>query len=790
MVDDSKYYTQEQLDIANEILEKRREENEASKQELENIIKIRDAGLEITQDMEKRIRLGDMEKGGTHETLSLETKLNKQAKLLNSKKSKLAKISLKALEALKDEHETIGMTEESFSRQANLIEQISGGMATSAEIAQELASLGADATDEMRSYLLTNLRVAKTQELLKGSLGEVDGLMGGVGMSAKKFLLSPIAAAVALLAVFNSTQEDIGKQFGAIGVTEFRSELAAASQEFVSVGLSGADAQRTISALSNEFGIGFSDARGMAGEVGKLSVATGLALDDTTKLVGLFTKTQGLTGKQASDLIKQTQALAVANNVAPDAVLKDIAQNTEAFAKFAKDGGENILEAAVQARKLGINISTVAKTAEGLLNFQDSLTKEIEASVLIGRQVNLQKARELALNNDITGLQKEILKQVGSEAEFNEMNAFQRQALADALGMNVSEIQKLVAGEKEALTLSGALAKQSAENIVPEKTLTATAELLNTLKTIGMELAESVGPTIESLAKGLASLAGFLKENNLVFPGFLLYLSYFAARAINSTVATAKQTAAILGLTAAKKADNLATLEHAAITTTDTAAAASNTAAETTNTAAKSGKLAVLGGLITTTFGYATALGGSSLALMKNTGLMIKNTAIAGASIVKNLAAAGAQIVKAVATFFAAAASGSLTTLGFGTPFLVGMATGAIGTMLAQYASAKAVGDLRMGKGPIITTPQGQQFEGSIRDEVLMAPDIEKTLAAGGGGGTTSVFATKNLESKTDKTNEKLDQLYGLMDGVFGGPKPAFAMSIATAVGDGIDSKV
>ena len=55
MVDDSKYYTQEQLDIANEILEKRREENEASKQELENIIKIRDAGLEITQDMEKRI---------------------------------------------------------------------------------------------------------------------------------------------------------------------------------------------------------------------------------------------------------------------------------------------------------------------------------------------------------------------------------------------------------------------------------------------------------------------------------------------------------------------------------------------------------------------------------------------------------------------------------------------------------------------------------------------------------------------------------------------------------------
>ena len=790
MVDDNKYYSQEQLDIATEILEKRKEENDASTKELENILKIRDAGLEVTQDMEKRIRLGDLAKGGTHDTLSLETKLNKQAKLLNTKKSKLAKISLGVLASLKDEHETIGMTEDSFNRQANLIEQISGGMATSTEIAQELANLGADATDEMRSYLLTNLRTAKVQEMMKGNLGDIDGLMGGIGMSAKAFLLSPIAAAVALLAVFNSTQEAIGKQFGAIGVTEFRDDLAAASQEFANVGLSGAEAQSTISSLSNEFGIGFREARGMAGEVGRLSVATGLALDDTTKLVGLFTKTQGLTAKQASNLIKQTQSLAIANNVAPDAVLKDIAQSTEAFAKFAKDGGKNILEAAVQARKLGLNLDTVAKTAEGLLNFNDSLNKEIEASVLLGRNVNLQRARELALANDITGLQKEIVKQVGSEAEFNAMNAFQRQALADALSMNVSQIQKLVAGEKEALTLSGALAKQSAENIVPEKTLTATAELLNTLKTIGMELAEDVGPTIESLAKGLASLAGFLKENNLVFPGFLLYLSYFAARAINSTVATVKQTAAILGLTAAKKADNLATLEHAAVTTTDTAAAVSNTAAETTNTATKSGKLAVLGGLITTTYGYATALASSTMGLLRNTAAQIRNTVVAGASIVKNLAAAGAQIVKSVATFFAAAAAGSVSTLGFGTPFMVGMATGAIGTMLAQYAMAKSVGDLFTGKGPIVTTPRGQQYEGSIRDEILMAPDIEKTLAAGGGYGSTNVLATRDLESKTDKTNEKLDQLYGLMDGVFGGPKPAFAMSIAGAVGDGINRKI
>ena len=100
MAEDSKYYTSEQLDIATKILEKRKAEADINKQELANIVKIRDAGGEITKDMEKRIRLGDMVKGGTHETLSLETKLNKQSKLLNTKKSKLGKISLGVLKSL------------------------------------------------------------------------------------------------------------------------------------------------------------------------------------------------------------------------------------------------------------------------------------------------------------------------------------------------------------------------------------------------------------------------------------------------------------------------------------------------------------------------------------------------------------------------------------------------------------------------------------------------------------------------------------------------------------------
>ena len=72
----------------------------------------------------------------------------------------------------------------------------------------------------------------------------------------------------------------------------------------------------------------------------------------------------------------------------------------------------------------------------------------MEAEVLLGKNLNLDKARQLSLAGDLEGLQKEILKNVGSEAEFNAMNVVQRQALAKSLGMNVADLGKMVAGEK------------------------------------------------------------------------------------------------------------------------------------------------------------------------------------------------------------------------------------------------------------------------------------------------------------------------------------------------------
>jgi len=362
-------------------------------------------------------------------------------------------------------------------------------------------------------------------EVAEAATKGADAFTGGM-YSQFLGMLGPLALITALMTMFEAQTEDIANEFGAIGVTEMRADLAGASQEFVKMGLDGKDALTTISSLNSEFGIGLEAAREMSKNVGDVSKSLGISVSDSTKLMGTLTTTQGLSADQAEDMLKQTASLAKMNGVAPKAVLEDIAGSTSTFANFAKDGGENIIRAAIQAKKLGINLDTVAGTADSLLDFQSSLNSEVEASMMLGRQVNLQKARELSLAGDLEGLQKEIVKQVGSEEEFNKMNVLQRKSLAQALGMDVANLQKVVSNQKESVSLQGELAKQDISNIVPEETITATAELMAQMQAIGMELAENLGPTLSMVAGFFSGVISAIESTIGIGPALIAMLVY------------------------------------------------------------------------------------------------------------------------------------------------------------------------------------------------------------------------------------------------------------------------
>ena len=89
-----------------------------------------------------------------------------------------------------------------------------------------------------------------------------------------------------------------------------------------------------------------------------------------------------------------------------------------------------------------MELSQVAKSADSLLNFEQSIEKELEAELLTGKQLNLEQARLAALTGDQVTLAKELARNVGSYSEFTKMNALQQDALAKATGMTTDELEK------------------------------------------------------------------------------------------------------------------------------------------------------------------------------------------------------------------------------------------------------------------------------------------------------------------------------------------------------------
>ena len=99
-----------------------------------------------------------------------------------------------------------------------------------------------------------------------------------------------------------------------------------------------------------------------------------------------------------------------------------------------------IAESVAQAKALGMELEEVASAGRALLDFESSISNELEAELLLGKQLNLERARAAALTGDYETLTKEINKNVGDFYEFSKLNVLQQDALAKSVGMSTDAL--------------------------------------------------------------------------------------------------------------------------------------------------------------------------------------------------------------------------------------------------------------------------------------------------------------------------------------------------------------
>jgi hypothetical protein len=271
----------------------------------------------------------------------------------------------------------------------------------------------------------------------------IKGIFSGVATALKDPLvqLSLIIAAfkfvIDIANEFNKRTREISKSLGLITeeshiLNENFSKIAGNTSDIL---LNQENLKTAFLSLNDAFGtsVMFSD------QVLKNNIDLTTRLGLNNEEAARFEQLAQLTGQDAVGIVnaigKQTPRLL--NN---KKIIQEVAKvNGQLFAQY-KGSPDLIAKAVIQTQKLGLTLQDAKKASNSLLNFEESITAELEAELLTGRDLNLEKARYLALMGDSAGAAEELMRNVGSLNDFQNLNVIQQNALAKAIGMTSDEL--------------------------------------------------------------------------------------------------------------------------------------------------------------------------------------------------------------------------------------------------------------------------------------------------------------------------------------------------------------
>ena len=285
--------------------------------------------------------------------------------------------------------------------------------------------------------------VKKTDGGLKKSFKILGGILGGL-------LLGGVIAMFAMfMKLLGKAKENAYEYSAAMTEASRAIQLSVADTKALAKGgvdmvMYGQGWASSIAAIRDDMGIIPNLTAKENKLIGKLATNAGLGADQIANMYR-HSQSMGLSlDSYVKNQEKKIKQLNLENGTyfSQAEIVKDIAGASDStLAMFGKQNQE-LEKQVLIGKKIGLNLNQQASIAKSLLDIESSIESEMEARVLTGKELNFDKARELALNGDISGASAEIMDQVGGISEFNKMNIIQKEALAKAAGMEVGQLQK------------------------------------------------------------------------------------------------------------------------------------------------------------------------------------------------------------------------------------------------------------------------------------------------------------------------------------------------------------
>jgi hypothetical protein len=259
---------------------------------------------------------------------------------------------------------------------------------------------------------------------------------------------------------------------GRIEAEKYVPALTRSAQKAKALGASLIDSTAAATQLVNQFELMATSAlEEVNQQMLVLNKAFGVSLEDGAKFYSTLTQVGNASLSSQTNMTGVADAAARAAGIPLGRVIKDVANISDGVRLIFKGNTEQLIKQAAEARKLGTNLDSAAKSAEALLNFESSVANELKLSALLGKNVNFNESRRLFFAGKTVEAEKAILSELNRIGDINELNYLQRKALSDLTGKSFGELQKMQAQTKQQLELDSKFPEYAAERLQYEQKL-------------------------------------------------------------------------------------------------------------------------------------------------------------------------------------------------------------------------------------------------------------------------------------------------------------------------------
>jgi hypothetical protein len=302
---------------------------------------------------------------------------------------------------------------------------------------------GSALSKKIANKLFNPNSAAKSSKMMSNAGTGVAVAAAGIAITKKGFELTTKESEI---------RKDIRRTLGLTNseANEFRSTSKSMLRDANSMATTQEEILKASSELQDTYGhMADSNTKLMNSQI-TLTKGFGLQAQEAESLNVLADATGQSYDEQLTSTVAMAQAVGKVSKFGMNVnkIMAEVANLSASIKATLGGSAAAMAKAVIQAKLMGTTLQQMDGAAENLLNIESSIEAQVTAQLVTGKNINLDRARLFALNNDLVGVARELTKQGIDYASFGKMNRVEQQATAAAMGMQKDEFADMLLKQK------------------------------------------------------------------------------------------------------------------------------------------------------------------------------------------------------------------------------------------------------------------------------------------------------------------------------------------------------